>query len=90
MTMKAQSLNWFQAFKIKIRPKAFLLPPTTPKKSRNMSLFFWVGIFFLWHLGEAPVDLFIAQSKHFSSEQLRYIRLNGHRTIQASDWFDGV
>jgi hypothetical protein len=46
-TIKAQLINWFQAVKIKIRPKAFVLPPTTPKKSRNMSLFFWVGIFFL-------------------------------------------
>ena len=41
-----QSINWFQAVKIKIRPIAFALPPITPKKSRNMSLLFWVGIFF--------------------------------------------
>jgi hypothetical protein len=45
--IKAQLINWFQAVKVKIRPKAFVLPTTTPKKSRNMSLFFWVGIFFL-------------------------------------------
>jgi hypothetical protein len=45
-TTKAQLINWFQAVKIKIRPVAFVLPPTTPKKSRNMSLFFLVGIFF--------------------------------------------
>jgi hypothetical protein len=44
--INAQLKNWFQAIEIKIRPKAFALPPTTPKKSRNMSLFFWVGIFF--------------------------------------------
>jgi hypothetical protein len=43
----AQLINWFQAVEMKIRPKAFVLPPTTPKKSRNMSLFFLVGIFFL-------------------------------------------
>src|SRR6266545_3366376 len=47
-TVKAQLINWFQAVKIKIRPKAFVLPPITPKKSRNMSHFFLVGIFFLW------------------------------------------
>jgi hypothetical protein len=34
------------------------LPPTTPKKSRNMSMFFWVGIFFLRHSEEVSVDLF--------------------------------
>jgi hypothetical protein len=45
-TIKAQLINRFQAVKIKIRPKAFLLPPTTPKKSRNMSHFFLVGTFF--------------------------------------------
>ena len=44
--INAQSIHWFQAVKIKIRPIAFALPPTTPKKSRNMSLFFLVGIFF--------------------------------------------
>jgi len=38
-TIKAQLINWFQAVEIKIRPKAFVLPPITPKKSRNMSLF---------------------------------------------------
>ena len=43
---------------IKVRPVAFLLPPTTPKKSRNMSLFFLVGIFFLRHSEEVSVDLF--------------------------------
>src|SRR5262245_21647 len=45
--VKAQLINWLQAVKIKIRPNAFALPPTTPKKSRNMSMFFLVGIFFL-------------------------------------------
>jgi len=40
-TIKAQLINWFQAVKMKIRPKAFVLPTTTPKKSRNMSHFFW-------------------------------------------------
>jgi hypothetical protein len=44
--INAQSINWFQAVMIKIRSIAFALPPITPKKSRNMSLFFWVGIFF--------------------------------------------
>ena len=57
-TIKAQLINWFQAVKIKIRPKAFVLPTTTPKKSRNMSLFFLVGIFFLRHSEEVSVDLF--------------------------------
>jgi hypothetical protein len=31
---------------IKIRPVEFVLTPTTPKKTRNMSQIFWVGIFF--------------------------------------------
>jgi hypothetical protein len=56
--IKAQLINWFQAVKIKIRPVAFALPSTTPKKSRNMSLFFLVGIFFLRHSEEVSVDLF--------------------------------
>jgi hypothetical protein len=34
------------------------LPPITPKKSQNMSLFFWVGIFFLRNSEEVSVDLF--------------------------------
>ena len=38
-------------------PKAFVLPPTTPKKSRNMSLFFIKGYFFLRHSEEVSVDL---------------------------------
>jgi uncharacterized membrane protein YfbV (UPF0208 family) len=45
--INAQSINWFQAVKIKIRPIAFALPPITPEKGRNMSLFFLVGVFFL-------------------------------------------
>jgi hypothetical protein len=51
-------INWFQAVKIKIQPKAFILPTLTPKKSRNMSQFFLVGIFFLRHSEEVSVDLF--------------------------------
>jgi len=51
-------MNWFQAVKIKTRPKAFVLPTTTPKKSRNMTLFFWVGIFFLRHSEEVSVARF--------------------------------
>jgi len=47
-----------QAVKIKIRPKAFVLPPISPKKSKNMSLFNLVGIFFLRHSEEVSVDLF--------------------------------
>jgi hypothetical protein len=47
-TIKAQLINWFQAIEIKIRSIAFVLPPISPKKSRNMSRFFLVGIFFLW------------------------------------------
>ena len=46
--IKAQLINWFQAVEIKIRSIAFLLPTITPKKSRNMSQIFLVGIFFLW------------------------------------------
>src|SRR5262245_3851343 len=46
--IKAQQINWFQAVEIKIRSTAFVLPPITPKKSKNMSLFNFVGIFFLW------------------------------------------
>jgi hypothetical protein len=56
--INAQSINWFQAVKIKIRPVAFVLPLTTPKKSQNMSLFFLAGIFFLRHSEEVSVDLF--------------------------------
>jgi hypothetical protein len=41
MTIKAQLIKWFQAVKIKILPKAFVLPILTPKKSRNMSQFFF-------------------------------------------------
>jgi hypothetical protein len=59
-TIKAQWVNWFQAVKIKIRPKAFVLPPITPKKSRNMSQFFLVRIFFLLRSEEALVDFFIS------------------------------
>jgi hypothetical protein len=44
--------------KIISRKGANALPPTSPKKSRNMSLFFWVGIFFLLLSGEVSVDLF--------------------------------
>jgi hypothetical protein len=44
--INAQLINWFQAVEIKIRPIAFALPTSTPKKSRNMSRFFLVGIFF--------------------------------------------
>jgi hypothetical protein len=40
LMVNAQLINWFQAVNIKIRPKAFVLPPTSPKKSRNMSRFF--------------------------------------------------
>jgi hypothetical protein len=58
--IKAQLINWFQAVKIKIRPKAFVLPPITPKKSRNMSQFFLVGIFFLLRSEEVSVDFFIS------------------------------
>jgi hypothetical protein len=57
-TIKTQWINWFQAVKIKIRPKAFVLPPITPKKSRNMSQFFLAGIFFLRHSEEVSVVLF--------------------------------
>ncbi len=39
--IKALLINWFQAVELKIRPIAFLLPPISPKKSRNMSHFFW-------------------------------------------------
>jgi hypothetical protein len=45
-TVNAQLINWFQAVEIKIRPVTFALPPITPKKSRNMSQIFLVGIFF--------------------------------------------
>src|SRR5262245_42814451 len=44
--IKAQLINWFQAIEIKIRSIAFVLPPITPKKNRNMSRFFWQGYFF--------------------------------------------
>ena len=46
--IKAQLINWFQAIEIKVRSIAFVLPPITPKKRRNMSQIFLVGIFFLW------------------------------------------
>jgi hypothetical protein len=58
MTIKAQLIHWFQAVQIKIRPKAFALPTTTPKKSRYMSHFFLVGIFFFRHSEDVSVDLF--------------------------------
>jgi hypothetical protein len=51
-TLKAQLIHRFQAVKIKIQPKAFVLPTTTPKKSRNMSHFFLVGTFFF--VAESP------------------------------------
>jgi hypothetical protein len=35
--IKVQLINWFQVVEIKIRSIAFVLPPITPKKSRNMS-----------------------------------------------------
>jgi|SoiMethySBSTD1v2_1073268.scaffolds.fasta_scaffold3417178_1 hypothetical protein len=57
-TIEAQLINWFQAVKVKIRPKAFVLPTLTPKKSRNMSHFFLVGIFFLRHSEEVSGDVF--------------------------------
>ena len=41
----AQVINWFQAVEIKIRLAAFVLPLTTPRKSRNMSRIFCRDIF---------------------------------------------
>jgi uncharacterized membrane protein YfbV (UPF0208 family) len=38
--INAQLMNWFQGVEIKIQLKAFVLPPITPKKSRNMSRIF--------------------------------------------------
>ncbi len=34
-----------------------MLPPISPKKCRNLSQFFLVGIFFLWRSEEVSVDL---------------------------------
>jgi hypothetical protein len=57
-TVKSQLINWFQAVEIKIRPVAFVLPPITPKKSGNMSQFFFGMDIFLRHSEEVSVDLF--------------------------------
>jgi hypothetical protein len=49
--IKAQLINWFRAIEIKIQSIAFVLPTITPKKRRNMSRIFLVGIFFFTALG---------------------------------------
>jgi hypothetical protein len=66
-------INWFQAVKIKIRPKAFVLPPITPKKSRNMSQIFLVGIFFF--VAESPKYNF----GRFCTDQ---VELHGRRLLR--------
>src|SRR5262249_565255 len=35
-------------------------------------------------------DFHTQAKKHFSAEQLKSIRPNGHRTIRSSGWFDGL
>ena len=63
--INAQSINWFQALKIKIRPVEFLLPPISPKKSENMSRIFFVGTFFLRHSEKVTPGLNFADIRKF-------------------------
>jgi hypothetical protein len=70
-TIKSQLINWFQAVKIKIRPVAFALPITTPKKSRNMSLFNLGRDIFLRHSEEVSGDPFTHTVQKWRSEEAR-------------------